>query len=86
MLYTDDAGLRLEITRRTNLNDDFIAGMFAAFGLTVSKKKAETMLIRVPENCENRRGLHHHLPRIWSLNQRVRRTNRCASSDIWAAS
>ena len=83
MLYADDASVisrsQEELTRMMTT----IVEVFGEFGLIVSEKKTETLLMRAPEKQPQKGGdrRHHHL----SSKQRGKSTLRPPTSDTWAA-
>ena len=88
MLYADDAGIVSRSPAGLARMMTVIVEVFGAFGLTVSEKKTETLLIRCGHRRRrNNRGRHqHHLYRRWRLQQPARSTTRSTSSYTWAAS
>ena len=52
MLYIDDAGIASRSSARLARIMTVIVEVFGAFGLTVSEKKTETLLMRAPEKAQ----------------------------------
>ena len=82
MFYADDAGVVSRSQEGLTRMMTTIVEVFGEFGLTVSEKKTETLLMRAPEN-NRRKGdrRHHHL----SSKRQGKTTPRPPSSDTWAA-
>ena len=80
MLYADDAGVVSRSQEGLTRMMTTIVEVFGAFGLTLSEKKTETLLMRAPEKQPKDRR-HHHL----SSKQRGKSTLRSPSSDTWTA-
>ena len=52
MLYADDAGIMFRSPAGLARMMTVIGEVFGAFGLTVSEKKTETLLVRAPEKAQ----------------------------------
>ena len=87
MLYADDAEIVSRSPAGLARMMMIIVEVFGAFGLTVSEKKRETLLMRAPRRRNNRGRHQHHFYRRWRLQQPARSTTRFSTSSYtWAAS
>ena len=86
MPYVGDAGIVSRSPTGLARMMTVIVEVFGASGLTVSKKKTETLLMRVRRRRSSRGRHQHHLYRRWRSQQPARSTTRSTSSHTWAAS
>ena len=82
MLYADDADVVSRSQEGLRRMMTIIVEVLGAFGLTMSEKKTDTLLMRAPEKQPKKGGSP---PSPLSSKQRGKSTLRAPSSDTWAA-
>ena len=85
MLYADDSRIVSRSPAGLARMMTVIVEVFGAFGLTVSEKKTETLLMRAPEKAQQQGETPTPLYRRWSLQKLARSTTMSTTSYTWAA-
>ena len=88
MLYADDAGIVSRSPAGLARMMTVIVEVFGAFGLTISEKKTETLLMRAPEKAQQpeETSTPHLLAWRWRSQELARSTTSFTNSYTWAAS